>query len=451
MKKNTLLLLTILLQTCIGAYAQFVNSEENGIHVTRGCSYDSIASSNIGTDCSATGDNSFAGGIQSLATGSCSFAFGYQSNAIPLHMGSAVALGRKCQAKETCSYAFGDNVIADGPQTFGIGFNIKTYMQNSIVIGMGQSIYDTLICKAPGITMGMSSPNPTLFISPGSSYRTGKVAIGNTYNPQAKLHIVADNEEDAGIFLQPTGNNGEISFIKMTDYNHEIAVLDDGNMRISSGTNEMAVTSINANLTSTELVLGRPNTPKLNFATDANPAIYSNAFRSGNSCRRYTQGASYAIEFNNDNLLFRTAVNQEPRGTEITNWQTPFMLKTNGNIILNGKVGINTENTTANYALAIDGGIITTKVYIQDVEDWPDYVFADNYNLMTLNDLRSYINKYRHLPNLPSQSEVTATGYDIGETQVALLKKIEELTLYTLQQQEEIEALKKIVEELSGK
>ena len=57
----------------------------------------------------------------------------------------------------------------------------------------------------------------------------------------------------------------------------------------------------------------------------------------------------------------------------------------------------------------------------------------------------------RHLPDMPSEGEVIGQGYDLNEMQHILLKKIEELTLYTLQQQEEIEALRKTVEELKNK
>lgn len=119
-------------------------------------------------------------------------------------------------------------------------------------------------------------------------------------------------------------------------------------------------------------------------------------------------------------------------------------------LTLNGKVGVNTENTTSDFALAVDGGLVTTKVYIKDVEDWMDRVFEADYALMPLGQLRDYIGNHHHLPDLPSEAEVTGQGYDMGEVQAVLLKKIEELTLYTLRQQEEIDALKKALEEVSG-
>ena len=70
---------------------------------------------------------------------------------------------------------------------------------------------------------------------------------------------------------------------------------------------------------------------------------------------------------------------------------------------------------------------------------------------MSLNDLKRFITEHRHLPEVPSEAEVTEEGYNMAEMQGVLLKKIEELTLYTLKQQEEIDMLKQTIEELKGK
>lgn len=121
------------------------------------------------------------------------------------------------------------------------------------------------------------------------------------------------------------------------------------------------------------------------------------------------------------------------------------------NITLTGKVGINTNNESDTYALAVDGGILTNEVFIKNVNEWYDNVFAKDYKLLSLSDLKHYINEFGHLPEVPSETEVLTEGYNMAEMQSILLKKIEELTLYTLKQQEEIEMLKQTIEELKGK
>lgn len=73
------------------------------------------------------------------------------------------------------------------------------------------------------------------------------------------------------------------------------------------------------------------------------------------------------------------------------------------------------------------------KVSIKEV-DWADYVFASNYNLRSLTSVENFIKKYKHLPDVPSAEEVEKNDLDLGATQAVLLKKIEELTLYMIQQ-----------------
>ena len=71
----------------------------------------------------------------------------------------------------------------------------------------------------------------------------------------------------------------------------------------------------------------------------------------------------------------------------------------------------------------------------------PDYVFAEDYELMPLDELKAYISEHRHLPEVASEAEVKHGGVDLGGTQMALLKKIEQLTLYTLEQHEQLQGL----------
>ncbi len=67
----------------------------------------------------------------------------------------------------------------------------------------------------------------------------------------------------------------------------------------------------------------------------------------------------------------------------------------------------------------------------------PDYVFEDGYRLMSLGELKEYVALEKHLPNVPSSEEIRKNGLNLSQFQMRLLEKIEELTLYTLEQQEE--------------
>ncbi|MCL2291408.1 MAG: hypothetical protein FWC34_12020 [Bacteroidetes bacterium] len=81
---------------------------------------------------------------------------------------------------------------------------------------------------------------------------------------------------------------------------------------------------------------------------------------------------------------------------------------------------------------------------------WYDHVFYPDYELRPLSDLEQFIKENHHLPEIPSAKEVQENGIDLGSMQGKLLLKIEELTLYTIEQQKLIEALEKRLSELEN-
>ena len=85
------------------------------------------------------------------------------------------------------------------------------------------------------------------------------------------------------------------------------------------------------------------------------------------------------------------------------------------------------------------------RVSLSGAPCWPDYVFADNYNLTTINDLEKFIKTNRHLPGIPNAEEVANNGIELGDMQARLLQKIEELTLYIIELKKENEEIKKMV------
>jgi len=87
-------------------------------------------------------------------------------------------------------------------------------------------------------------------------------------------------------------------------------------------------------------------------------------------------------------------------------------------------------------------GVLKTKGVQVTLANWPDYVFADDYKLMPLHEVRQYIKENSRLPNIPSAQEVEEEGVELGEMQSKLLLKIEELTLYILDLQNQIDELK---------
>ncbi len=99
----------------------------------------------------------------------------------------------------------------------------------------------------------------------------------------------------------------------------------------------------------------------------------------------------------------------------------------------NGNVGIGTT-TTGSFKLAVEGKIGAREINVLTGPGWPDYVFEKNYNLLPLAEVEGYINQNKHLPGVPAAKEMEKNGVNLGEMNMLLLKKVEELTLYVLEQ-----------------
>lgn len=327
------------------------------------------SSLNISSDSSnSIGINSSGGvlGKNNTVSSILSYAFGEQNNVGGYATGSFVFGGNDTVSlSQSICLGYHNAVSSMGGLAIGRYLNADG-SSNTFVIGEGINAAHKLVSdKDHSLVIGFNSIHPTLTITTSpNNYsqnileRTGKVAIGNV-TPQAKLHIRSDNDEDAGIILEPTNTANHTSYIKLWDNSHSLTVNNQGVMDLTSG-------------------------------------------------------------------------------------QAPMRL-TGSKVTLTGKVGINSDNQMEGYALAVNGGVIATKVHIQEVADWHDDVFRGDYRLMPLGEVKAYVSANKHLPDLPSEAEVKANGIDMAEMQAALLGKIEELTLYIIRQQEEIDSLRELV------
>jgi hypothetical protein len=126
-----------------------------------------------------------------------------------------------------------------------------------------------------------------------------------------------------------------------------------------------------------------------------------------------------------------------------------------GMIVYNtGQVGIGTPYDISfldkSYKLNVNGNLRARSVRV-DQATWYDHVFNANYRLRSLNEVEQYIQQYHHLPEVPSASEVRKDGLDVGDNQATLLKKIEELTLYAIEQNKKIQQLEQRLSDIEKK
>lgn len=125
-----------------------------------------------------------------------------------------------------------------------------------------------------------------------------------------------------------------------------------------------------------------------------------------------------------------------PSGTPINLTVNPVQITDS-----NGNIGIGTVDPRG-FKLAVKGNVHAEQVNV-DLNNWADYVFSPTYQLPSLSQTKSYIDHNHHLPDMPSAAEVKKNGVDLGEMVKLQTKKIEELTLYLIEKDKEINDLNK--------
>jgi len=111
------------------------------------------------------------------------------------------------------------------------------------------------------------------------------------------------------------------------------------------------------------------------------------------------------------------------------------------NLTPQGQVLIGTREVTGTHRLYVAGSAIAEEVVVKLQANWPDYVFAPAYNMLSTAELRNYIQTNGKLPYLADAQSVAQDGLPLGETQAQLTRLVEELTLRLLEMDERIEEL----------
>lgn len=109
------------------------------------------------------------------------------------------------------------------------------------------------------------------------------------------------------------------------------------------------------------------------------------------------------------------------------------------------------ENTQQKLLQLDNTGLLRAREIKVDLNAWPDYVFKKEYRLMPLKEVEAFISSNGHLPNVPKAETIEADGMNLGEMNKVLMEKVEELTLYLIEQQKLIEAQQKRIEALEDK
>jgi len=210
-----------------------------------------------------------------------------------------------------------------------------------------------------------------------------------------------------------------------------------------------------------KMTIGSRVSQYANFQTDRNSYLFDKPIFLIDATLSSTNSANFSIKTNNSTRLFIKGTNGylglgttspayklDVNGTiRSTSGIITSAINTSG-LISASSLNVTNSITTAN--LNVTTKITTTNLVAKDIlvtnPSTADFVFDNNYKLKTLSDLKDYIEEHQHLPDIQSAEEMQENGVKINELQIQLLQKIEELTLYILQQEQKIEKLEKQIE-----
>ncbi len=336
--------------------------------------------------------------------------------------------------------------------------------------GTGPSLYVT----NNGTGIGTADPQAILHMRKNDAE---EMLLLDGLNPTIKFrkYVGILNYDDVG-FLQTVNDDLRIGtystntlgdFIVRTGGNDNMVVDENGDVGIGAITNPLTKLQIvggqDAGLSSSTngyMMFSHASGTNSNLLIDNNEIMVRNG---------YTTAGNLTLQNNGGDLTIgaRTTINKGGEALKLDGndpainlydngvqkgyvWQTGNNLQIGTSDAL-GKVIINTNKMQIStslslpdgYRLGVGGKILCEEVRVKlQSSGWPDYVFSDDYKLMSLSDLGKFIQQYKHMPNIPPAKEIDANGLELGDMQKRLMEKIEELTLYILKQQQDIDALK---------
>ncbi|CAM1361335.1 hypothetical protein [Tenacibaculum xiamenense] len=287
----------------------------------------------------------------------------------------------------------GDEVFSN-PGSWGQTINVDDNVHSRVLIEERQTGVKTILSSHTGgkSSVGTISNHDFNITTNGSEKlrvtANGKIGIG-VPNPSVKLHV-----NDGQVLIQPENNN-ESGILKINEYRGG-SLLDFSEVG-DAGFLKVGYYGLNGD------------------RVEINGGV-SNA-------------GSAVVGYDDGNTKFKLA----SKGTSF---------------IEGGGLAVGTNMVPTGFDFAVAGKTITEEVKVQLKRDWSDFVFYDDYQLPTLTEVENHIKEKGHLKDIPSAKEVETNGFYLGEMDAKLLQKIEELTLYAIEQEKKINSQTKEIEDL---
>lgn len=261
----------------------------------------------------------------------------------------------------------------------------------------------------------------------------GNVGIG-TASPTTNKLQVTGNTDGLGVAFENTGTGGLIWDIQSTAgssgygqgklaFNLESSGSAGNKMVIQSNGN----VGIGTTSPGSKLVVAQPGSSTGLSDVQANAGLFNAA-----------GGGTLGLAIAHDNGSNRPIIQSVSSGTAFSMSINPY----GGNVLI-GK----TSQTNSAYKLDINGSARANEVVVNTTG--ADFVFENDYKLRKLSEVKFYIDKNHHLPEIPSATDMKKDGLNVGEINTKLLQKVEELTLYAIDQEKRIAALEAVLSKLT--
>ena len=367
---------------------------------------------------------------------------------------------------------------------------MKTSLSSFLIL-----ILATQFSSAQNIGIGNTAPLTKLDINGDIAFRSADITITTVYNYALDVNTVKQAYYKLKSPILPIGNfilagitagtDGRMitltnySGVSMEIYNEDLSA--NANDRIKTGIGTTLAVFANGSVTlqydvpeQRWLVKGGHNNSLSYFGGGGGTSYWG---LSGNNINNTNSGnvgigianPLFKVDISGDQRIVGTAINSPGSGGGLTsggvmrieNTANSYSLKIDGGMLqcekprtngisgtsasilainpYGGNVGIGTTDPGI-YKLAVKGKIRSEEIVVET--GWADYVFAEEYQLASLESVEKHIMENKHLQGIPSAATIQNEGLNLGAVQTKMMEKIEELTLYIIQLNKEIELLK---------
>lgn len=277
----------------------------------------------------------------------------------------------------------------------------------------------------------------------------GDIGIGEV-TPLDKLQITQNSATKPGLYIRNTGGSAGFQLQgstgntwKVIAGNSAFATYDVTNSAYRLWINNLDG-KIGIGTTSPKELLsleGGTDSEPLNFAIGGAQVIARNCYFGADQLWHYSKpGTAFALHFgggvetSGSQLVFMTA-NYGSSANSLITWTNAMTLSSAGNLI----IGNQANPSTTGYLLNVWGRVRANEIVVNTTG--ADFVFQENYKLRNLTEVETFIKENKHLPEIPNAEEMQKEGMSLSEMNTKLLQKVEELTLYIIDQEKRIKNL----------